>query len=269
MASCAGGLSRYARASSYLRSIRPSAGVARQAQQPANALPARGLLVRAAGMVVVDEDGSAFLESGVAHRAGVLLDLQEAAELLPGQAVPDELVRLVPSALGSGVNDPSVDGDALCESLAGSGHRLGSLATHSVPRGAGAMSLLARHPLVADRSSYTCSLADMVTTTVLSPEPVKSGNSSRTRLVLPALPLCPCNAAVSLVRRPYRGRTSDSCTGSLNDHSKASSLAGDSWQRPILCHATFAATPAPQPCLLRRASAAARTVPWCCCRRTA
>jgi hypothetical protein len=35
-----------------------------------------------------------------------------------------------------------------------------------------------------------CSLADMVTTTVLSPEPVRSGNSSRTRLLLPALPLC-------------------------------------------------------------------------------
>jgi hypothetical protein len=90
-ASCAGGLSRYARGQLVLALDQAERGVARQAQQSANALPARGLLVRAAGMVVVDEDGSAFLESGVAHRAGVLLDLQEPVELLPGQAVPDEL----------------------------------------------------------------------------------------------------------------------------------------------------------------------------------
>jgi hypothetical protein len=106
-------------------------------------------------MVVVDEDGLFFLEPGMAHRAGILLDVQEPVELLAGQAVPDELVRLVPSALGSGVNDPSVDGDALRESLTCSGHRLGSLATPSVPRGAGAMGLLARHPLSADRSIYS------------------------------------------------------------------------------------------------------------------
>jgi hypothetical protein len=37
-------------------------GVARQAQQPANALAARGLLIRAAGVVMVYEDGLPSLE---------------------------------------------------------------------------------------------------------------------------------------------------------------------------------------------------------------
>jgi hypothetical protein len=55
-------------------------GVARQLQQPANALAARGLLIRAAGVVMVYEDRLSVLERRMAHRAGVLLALQQPVE---------------------------------------------------------------------------------------------------------------------------------------------------------------------------------------------
>ena len=45
--------------------------VARQAQQSANALPARGLLIRPAGMVVADEDVLVFLEAGLLTMTGL------------------------------------------------------------------------------------------------------------------------------------------------------------------------------------------------------
>src|SRR5450755_492958 len=130
-------------------------GVARQAQQPANTLAARELLIRAAGVVMVDEDRLVFLERGVAHRAGVLLDLQDPVELLPGQAVANQPVRLIPPTLGGGVDGPSVASNARRKSLAGGLHRLGRRAGSSVPRCTGARGPLARHPLAAQLSGYT------------------------------------------------------------------------------------------------------------------
>jgi hypothetical protein len=74
----------------------PERRVSRQAQQPAHALPARRLLVRAAGVVVVGADRLVVLEGLVAHRAGLTLGLQELLEALHGQAVTGEPVGLVP-----------------------------------------------------------------------------------------------------------------------------------------------------------------------------
>jgi hypothetical protein len=54
--------------------------VAAEAEQAAHAGPARPLAVRAAAVVVIDEDGLARGERPAAHSAGVALDLQQEGE---------------------------------------------------------------------------------------------------------------------------------------------------------------------------------------------
>ena len=81
--------------------------------------------------------------------------------------------------------------------------------------------------------------------------------------------VCLWSAYVSLVWRPYRGRTSGSCGGGSNDHSKtAPVLAGWLSAETDYVPRHLRSNQASQPRPLRRASAAARTVPCCCCRRT-
>ena len=81
--------------------------------------------------------------------------------------------------------------------------------------------------------------------------------------------VCLWSAYVSLVWRPYRGRTSGSCGGGSNDHSKtAPVLAGWLSAETDYVPRHLCSNQASQPRSLRRASAAARTVPCCCCRRT-
>jgi hypothetical protein len=89
---------------------------------------------------MVGEDRPVFLEWGAAHCPGVLLEIQEPVELLPGQAVANQLVRLIPPALGGGVDAPSVgrnvrrepvDRYSNCAELPGGAHGQ----TASVPDG--------------------------------------------------------------------------------------------------------------------------------------